>query len=198
MAEAGEQIGGAEVPLHATQQCSVAGRRSEGSDVERFDRAIGECDRARLRVEQADEKRRFFDFDLPAKVSQRHDEDAFAVPALPGEETDTAVEGLAQSAICDRLALVGPGAVVMQNQAERAQRRWARAFSAAVVTAFGGSLVWLTCAWMLATRLGLPDGPWLPGTSASWLTLWMFASVIGLCIQWQWTSPPKRADKSAG
>ncbi|MCZ6811859.1 MAG: hypothetical protein O7D97_07630 [Planctomycetota bacterium] len=74
----------------------------------------------------------------------------------------------------------------------------ARAFSAAVVTAFGGSLVWLTCAWMLATRLSLPDGPWLPGTSASWLTLWMFASVIGLCIQWQWTSPPKRADKSAG
>ena len=74
----------------------------------------------------------------------------------------------------------------------------ARAFSAAVVTAFGGSLVWLTCAWLLATRLSLLDGPWLPGTSASWLTLWMFASVIGLCIQWQWTSPPKRADKSAG
>ncbi len=71
----------------------------------------------------------------------------------------------------------------------------ARGFSAVVVTAFTGSLLWLSCAWTLASHLGVPEGPWMPGSSASWLVWWMVTAVIGLAIQW--TMRRKRADKSA-
>ncbi|MCH8823837.1 MAG: hypothetical protein IH984_10055 [Planctomycetes bacterium] len=71
----------------------------------------------------------------------------------------------------------------------------AKNFSTVVVTAFGGSLLWLGCAWTLANHLGVPEGPWMPGSSASWLMWWMVTAVIGLAIQW--TMHRKRADKSA-
>lgn len=71
----------------------------------------------------------------------------------------------------------------------------AKNFSTVVVTAFGGSLLWLGCAWTLASHLGVPEGPWMPGSSASWLIWWMVTAVIGLAIQW--TMHRKRADKSA-
>ena len=71
----------------------------------------------------------------------------------------------------------------------------ARTFSAVVVTAFSGSLLWLTCAWTIANNLGAPDGPWMPGSSASWITWWLITSVIGLAVQW--TLRRKRADKPA-
>ena len=71
----------------------------------------------------------------------------------------------------------------------------ARAFSAVVVTAFSGSLLWLTCAWTIANNLGAPEGPWMPGSSASWITWWLITSVIGLVVQW--TLRRKRADKPA-
>ena len=71
----------------------------------------------------------------------------------------------------------------------------ARAFSAVVVTAFSGSLLWLSCAWMIAHNLGAPEGPWMPGSSASWITWWLITSVIGLVVQW--TLRRKGADKPA-
>ena len=71
----------------------------------------------------------------------------------------------------------------------------ARAFSAVVVTAFSGSLLWLTCAWTIASNLGAPEGPWMPGSSASWITWWLITSVIGLVVQW--TLRRKGADKPA-
>lgn len=71
----------------------------------------------------------------------------------------------------------------------------ARNFSAVVVTAFSGSLLWLSCAWTLANHFRVPEGPWMPGSSASWLMWWMVTAVIGLAIQW--TMRRKRADKSA-
>ena len=71
----------------------------------------------------------------------------------------------------------------------------ARAFSAVVVTAFSGSILWLSCAWTIAHQLGAPEGPWMPGSSASWITWWLITSVIGLAVQW--TLRRKRADKPA-
>lgn len=71
----------------------------------------------------------------------------------------------------------------------------ARGFSAVVVTAFSGSLLWLSCAWTLASRAGLSEASWMPESSGSWLGWWMVTAVIGLGIQW--TLRRKRADKSA-
>ncbi len=71
----------------------------------------------------------------------------------------------------------------------------AGAFSATVVTSFGGSLLWLSCARVLVTITDLPEGPWLPATPVAWLALWVITAVIGLAIQW--TFRPKRADKPA-
>jgi hypothetical protein len=112
-AEARKHAGGVEVALHAAQQGGVAGRRSQGFDVERLGRAIGERNCTRFGLEAAHEERGFFDFDLAAEVAQGHGENVLAIAALTRQETDTAVEDLAQAAIGDRLAFVGPGAVVM-------------------------------------------------------------------------------------
>lgn len=71
----------------------------------------------------------------------------------------------------------------------------AKNFSTVVVTAFSGSLLWLGCSWTLANHFGVPEGVWMPGSSASWLVWWMVTAVIGLAIQW--TICRKRADKSA-
>ena len=70
-----------------------------------------------------------------------------------------------------------------------------RGFSAVVVTAFSGSLLWLSCAWTLVSRAGLSEASWMPESSGSWLGWWMGTAVIGLAIQW--TMRRKRADKSA-
>ena len=71
----------------------------------------------------------------------------------------------------------------------------AGALRAKVVTAFGGSLLWLSCAGVLVAATDLPEGPWLPATPVAWLALWVITAVIGLAIQW--TFRPKRADKPA-
>ncbi|MEE8153680.1 MAG: hypothetical protein V3T53_01835 [Phycisphaerales bacterium] len=71
----------------------------------------------------------------------------------------------------------------------------ARGFSAVVVTAFSGSLLWLSCAWTLGSRAGLSEAALMPESSGSWLVWWMVTAVIGLVIQW--TLRRKRADKSA-
>jgi len=67
-------------------------------------------------------------------------------------------------------------------------------FSAAAVTALGGSLLWLSGVRVIATRMGLPaDAPWLPSSGIAWLGLWLITSVAGLAIQWIFKRPP--ADK---
>lgn len=64
--------------------------------------------------------------------------------------------------------------------------------SASVVTSFGGGLLWLTGARVLAEHL--VDGAMMPATGRGWLVLWIAVSLMGLAIQWMFR--PKRADKS--
>lgn len=66
-------------------------------------------------------------------------------------------------------------------------------FSASVVTAFAGSLIWLGSGGAMLRRVGLGEGPWMPDTAIAWLTWWLAAAIIGLLIQW--TLRPKSADK---
>ncbi len=92
----------------------------QGGDLQRRRRSIGEGQRTGGRVELAHEERRFLHLDLPAVPTQRDDEDVLAVRSRAGEKANTSIESLAQTAIQDGLTLVGPGAVVVKNQAERA------------------------------------------------------------------------------
>jgi hypothetical protein len=76
----------------------------------------------------------------------------------------------------------------------------APALSGAVVTAMGGSIIMLSSATTLvtrtlATRVELPQGPWMPTTSTGLLAWWVGLTVIGLGIQWMLQA--KRADKPA-
>ncbi len=65
--------------------------------------------------------------------------------------------------------------------------------SAAVITAFGGSILWLTSLRVLVERVGWGDLGFLPTTGRGWLIMWLIASAIGLAIQW--TLGAKKADK---
>lgn len=56
--------------------------------------------------------------------------------------------------------------------------------SAAAITSLGGSLLWLAGVQILAMRLELPDGPWMPTSSTAWLTVWLITSALGVVIQW--------------
>lgn len=67
-------------------------------------------------------------------------------------------------------------------------------FSASIVTAFGGSLLWLGAVRVMAERLNLGDLGVLPATGKGWLAFWIIASLIGLAIQWMFRGRP--ADKS--
>jgi hypothetical protein len=71
----------------------------------------------------------------------------------------------------------------------------ASAFSASLVTAFGGGLALLIGAWAAFCKLGFAEAPWLPDGPRPWLTWWVLLSIIGLMIQW--TGRPRRADKPA-
>lgn len=71
----------------------------------------------------------------------------------------------------------------------------ASSLSAVVITALGGSLLWLSGLQILALRLSVPDGPWMPATGTSWLIVWLITSAIGFGIQW--TFRKRRADKAA-
>jgi hypothetical protein len=65
--------------------------------------------------------------------------------------------------------------------------------SAAVVTAFGGSLLWLSALRIVLTQIGEPVANWLPSQATWLLTLWLIISLIGVAIQWMFR--PKPADK---
>jgi hypothetical protein len=66
-------------------------------------------------------------------------------------------------------------------------------FSAALITALGGSLLWLTGLRVLLVRLGVPEGPWMPASGLAWVGTWLITTLVGLGIQW--TLKPKPADK---
>ena len=68
-------------------------------------------------------------------------------------------------------------------------------FSTAIVTALGGSLLWMTCGLALLGQTDLPPVPWLPTTATAGLIWWIAVALIGLIIQW--TLRPKPADTSA-
>jgi hypothetical protein len=65
--------------------------------------------------------------------------------------------------------------------------------SAAVVTAFGGSLLWLSGLRIVVTQIGEPVTNWLPSQATWLLGLWLIISLIGVAIQWMFR--PKPADK---
>ena len=71
----------------------------------------------------------------------------------------------------------------------------ASSISVSVVTAFGGSLLWMTSSAVFARELGLSDNLYSMLTAPGWLLVWAMSGIIGLSIQW--TYQPKRADRQA-
>lgn len=65
--------------------------------------------------------------------------------------------------------------------------------SAAVVTAFGGALLWLSGLRIVVIQVGEPVAGWLPSQATWLLALWLIMSLIGVAIQWMFR--PKPADK---
>ncbi|MDY7107052.1 MAG: hypothetical protein SYC29_00290 [Planctomycetota bacterium] len=65
--------------------------------------------------------------------------------------------------------------------------------SAAVVTSFGGALLWLSGLRIVVTQVGEPVVNWLPSQATWLLGLWLIISLIGVAIQWMFR--PKPADK---
>jgi len=65
--------------------------------------------------------------------------------------------------------------------------------SAAVVTAFGGALLWLSGLRIVLIQVGEPVAGWLPSQATWLLALWLIMSLIGVAIQWMFR--PKPADK---
>ena len=123
LAESRQQTRGHQTPLDAAQECTIARRRVQRSDVQAFRRAIGKGERPGRRVELAREEGGLFHLDLCAKPTQRDDEHVLTVGTLSGEKANAAIESLSQTAIENRLALVSPRAIVVQDQSKRAERR---------------------------------------------------------------------------
>jgi hypothetical protein len=69
----------------------------------------------------------------------------------------------------------------------------APSLSASIVTALGGSMLWLTGTRVVALRLGVHDSDWLPASSLGWMALWLITTVAGLVIQW--TFRQKQVDR---
>jgi hypothetical protein len=65
--------------------------------------------------------------------------------------------------------------------------------SAAVVTSFGGALLWLSGVRIVVTQVGEPVVNWLPSQATWLLGLWLIISLIGVAIQWMFR--PRPADK---
>lgn len=67
-------------------------------------------------------------------------------------------------------------------------------FSAAAVTSLGGSLLWLTGLRLIAVRVGVPEGAWMPASGGAWMAVWLITTLLGVGIQW--TKGRRKADKS--
>jgi hypothetical protein len=65
--------------------------------------------------------------------------------------------------------------------------------TASIVTAFGGSLLWLGGARVLGEHFALTEASWLPGRGMTWLLLWIVVALIGFAIQWRFRAV--KADK---
>lgn len=64
-----------------------------------------------------------------------------------------------------------------------------------ILTSVGGSLLWLSCAGVVAGRMGASENWWVPGSGKSWMAVWLITALIGVGIQW--TFRTKSADKPA-
>jgi len=71
----------------------------------------------------------------------------------------------------------------------------ASSFAASVVTAFGGSLLWLNGLRIIVTSISAGLAQRLPTSAALLLVIWLIISLVGVLIQWMFR--PKPADKSA-
>jgi F0F1-type ATP synthase assembly protein I len=69
----------------------------------------------------------------------------------------------------------------------------ASSLSAAVVSSFGGALLWLSGLRIVLLQMGEPVAGWLPSSATASLTIWLIISLIGVAIQWM--TRPKPADK---
>ena len=97
--------------LHETKIGAIQGRDVKGIQVEHLVGTIGQHDLPARRVEVPNEEGRLLYLDLPPEVGQLHHE-----AALLREIPDGPIEGGPQSPVPDRLALVGPGSVMMETQ----------------------------------------------------------------------------------
>jgi hypothetical protein len=66
--------------------------------------------------------------------------------------------------------------------------------SATVVTAFGGSLLWLSCLRVMLAQFGAGVEKVLPSSATALLIVWLIIAIAGAVIQWIFR--PKRADKA--
>lgn len=77
----------------------------------------------------------------------------------------------------------------------------APSFGALLLTAFGGSLLWITGTRIVATQLGLPQGAWLPSPEThgvAFAGMWLITSLVGMGVQWFFRGKaPQNADKPA-
>lgn len=64
----------------------------------------------------------------------------------------------------------------------------------AIVTSFGGSMLWMLALLTITGGLGAPLAEWLPSSMEIWTGAWLVISVIGLMIQW--AAFRKKTDKS--
>lgn len=71
----------------------------------------------------------------------------------------------------------------------------ASSISVSIVTAFGGSLLWMTSSAVFAREMGLADNLYTMLSAPGWLLLWGVSGIIGLSIQWTYQS--RRADRQA-
>jgi hypothetical protein len=67
-------------------------------------------------------------------------------------------------------------------------------FSTTVVSAFGGSLLWLAPSRVLLARFGPGTLEWLPQSATVSILLWILVALLGVGIQWMFR--PKQADKA--
>lgn len=62
--------------------------------------------------------------------------------------------------------------------------------TAVLLTAVGGSLLWLSGAMVIGGRLGINAESWTPGSGKTWLIVWLITALLGMGLQWTFRSKP--------
>jgi len=119
--EAGGKPAGHQRALHGAQEGAVQLGEAQAFEIESVTRSVGERHLSPVEIDVADEEARLLHLDLAAKAPYLH----HVLPLL-GEVADGDIELLANPPIRDRLPLVGPAAVVVEDESEGLERRRTR------------------------------------------------------------------------